>query len=274
MRILILGSSGQIGSSLSGYLKKLNHEVTEFDIASDEKNDLRIPHILDHILPDIDFVFFLAFDVGGSIYLKTYQDSYEFISNNIRIMNNTFESLSRYSTPFIFTSSQMSMLNHSSYGVLKNIGEKYTRSLNGKIARLWNVYGFEKYKSIKSHVITDFILMAKEKNKIDIKTTGEESRQFLYADDCCKCLNILMNKFNEIEEKEFDVTNFSWMKISDVAKIISSFFNNCPVSNNTLIDDIQRNTLREPSNSILSYWIPETNLREGIHKIINMVNQS
>jgi nucleoside-diphosphate-sugar epimerase len=52
------------------------------------------------------------------------------------------------------------------------------------IVRLWNVYGYE---TARTHVITDFIRMARE-GRIDMRTNGKESRQFLYADDCCKCL--------------------------------------------------------------------------------------
>ena len=114
MKILVLGSDGQVGRPLTEYLRKLEHTVIEFDNYSNPITDLRIPNILNTLLPTIDFVFFLAFDVGGSAYLKAYQNSYEFISNNIKIMNNTFDSLRKYKTPFIFTSSQMSSMSHSS----------------------------------------------------------------------------------------------------------------------------------------------------------------
>ena len=91
MKVLILGSDGLIGRPLTEYLR-LSNEVVEFDNYSNPVTDLRVPAILDNVLSEIDFVFFLAFDVGGSVYLKKYQDTYEFISNNIKIMNNTFDS--------------------------------------------------------------------------------------------------------------------------------------------------------------------------------------
>ena len=40
-----------------------------------------------------DFVFFLAFDVGGSRYLSKYQHTFEFLHNNVKLMSNTFELL-------------------------------------------------------------------------------------------------------------------------------------------------------------------------------------
>ena len=268
MKILVLGSDGQIGQPLTAYLRRLNHDVIEFDNYSNPITDLRIPGILDNILPEINFVFFLAFDVGGSVYLKMHQNTYEFISNNIKIMNNTFDSLRKYNTPFIFASSQMSDMSHSTYGVLKRIGEKYTNCLNGKSLRFWNVYGLDRIIE-KSHVINDFISMAKNNNRIDMKTDGKELRQFLYTGDCSKCLNIVMSRFDKIGERQLDITNFKWTSINDIAKIISSNFNNCPIYPGKNLDDIQRNSLMEPGEEILKYWEPETSIEIGIRNIIN-----
>jgi nucleoside-diphosphate-sugar epimerase len=267
MKILVLGSDGLIGKPLTDYLRRLNNDVVEFDNYSNPVADLRITSILDDLLPVIDFVFFLAFDVGGSGYLKTYQDSYRFISNNIKIMNNTFDSLRKHNKAFIFTSSQMSEMNHSSYGILKHIGEKYAYCLNGKIVKLWNVYGPE-YNPEKYHVITDFILMAKNRNRIDMRTSGEEMRQFLYVEDCCKCFHTIMEKFGEIESNKLDVSNFEWTNIKNVAEIIASNFNDCPVYPGNEIDDVQRSLLQEPGRDILKYWQPETSLEVGIKNII------
>ena len=270
MKILILGSDGQIGLSLRKYLSK-NHDVIEFDISSDIHNDLRVPNVLDSILPTVDFVFFLAFDVGGSAYIKKYQDSFEFISNNIKIMNNTFDSLKKYNNKFIFTSSQMSNMLHSSYGVLKQIGEKYTKSLkNGKIISIWNIYGYEKDLN-KSHVMTDFILMAKSDNIIKMRTNGEEKRQFLYVKDCCKCLTFLMDNFDTLNRIQFDISSFKWEKIIDIAKIISSEFNNCPIIIGDEEDEVQMNISNEPSKYILQYWEPEISTKEGVKKMIQEI---
>ena len=75
-------------------------------------------------------------------------------------MANTFELIKKHNKPVLFASSQMSELGYSTYGQLKSIGEKMTKDLNGIIVRFWNVYGYEKDEE-KSHVITDFIKMAK-----------------------------------------------------------------------------------------------------------------
>ena len=100
MRILILGSAGQIGAYLSEYLLKKGYEVIQFDIVNNKSEDLTIipNNYLEECIIKSDFIYFLAFDVGGSRYLKisTY---FEFINNNSRLMTNTFNYLSKYKKP-------------------------------------------------------------------------------------------------------------------------------------------------------------------------------
>ena len=92
MKVTILGSGGQIGAYLTDYLRDKGHEVTEFDVVNGEDEDLtQIPNR--KLMRDIrmtDFVFFLAFDVGGSHYLKKYQHTFDFVNNNARILTNVF----------------------------------------------------------------------------------------------------------------------------------------------------------------------------------------
>ena len=82
MNVAVLGSSGQIGAYLTNYLRKKGHFVREFDIANSYHEDMtHIPNpFLRNVIMDSDFVFFLAFDVGGSHYLKKYQHTYKSVS--------------------------------------------------------------------------------------------------------------------------------------------------------------------------------------------------
>ena len=75
-KILILGSSGQVGAYLTDYLRDKGNEVLEFDITNGSDQDMTmIPNgELEAKIYMADFVYFLAFDVGGSHYLKKYQD--------------------------------------------------------------------------------------------------------------------------------------------------------------------------------------------------------
>jgi len=270
MKYLILGSAGQIGAELCEFLKKEGHEVLTFDVEDDQIQDLRIKGMVDSRVSESDFVMFLAFDVGGSRYLKKYQHTYDFIDNNARLMVHTFQALKSYRKPFIFASSQMSNMSYSPYGVAKALGESYTRALGGIIVKFWNVYGPE-HNLEKSHVITDFILKAKDYSHITMMTDGTEERQFLHAEDCSNALMILSQKYNEIDrDKELHITNFEWNTILDVANIINEEIS-CKITPSKETDTVQLNKRNEPDPYILNYWKPTISLKEGIKKIITQI---
>jgi nucleoside-diphosphate-sugar epimerase len=274
MKYLVLGSSGQIGLALCKYLRKLNHEVLTFDIVDDENEDLRIRNnqLLIDKIKKTDFVFFLAFDVGGSRYLKTYQHSLNFLSNNARLMEFTFEKLAEFKTPFIFASSQMSNMSYSPYGTLKALGEFYSKALNGLIVKFWNVYG-EEHDKDKTHVITDFILSAKNNKVINMMTNGEEVRQFLHADDCSECLYVLSKNYATISrDEELHVTNFEWNSILEVANIVAGIYPGTIVNPAKTIDTVQLDKRNEPNNKILDYWTPKMKLADGILQIAKTLN--
>src|SRR5574339_119481 len=123
MRILVLGSEGQIGTPTCKFLESKGHEVLRFDKKRDEWEDLSDSRCLWDFVDnnDFDFVYYFASNVGGAKYLEKHQHTYDFIEDNMRIMLNTFSVLKETKKPFIFTSSQMAELHHSTYGQLKSI---------------------------------------------------------------------------------------------------------------------------------------------------------
>ena len=278
MKYLVLGSEGQIGKPLVNFLRAHGHTAIEYDFRRNPLEDLR--YLDQHEQRDIfvdklhecDFVFFLAFDVGGSKYLSENDNDFDFIHNNVSLLKNTFELIKEHKKPFIFTSTQMSDMVHSSYGNAKLIGEKYTKSLNGLYVKLWNVYGPEfDIEETRCHVITDFIRSASEKNCINMRTSGNECRQFLYVEDCCEALLALSKKYNEISRSEqLHISNFEWSTIESVAQIISSVFN-CNYTKGQKKDTVQLNLQYEPDKNILNYWSPKTSLEDGIKKIIDQL---
>jgi nucleoside-diphosphate-sugar epimerase len=274
MKITILGSSGQIGSYLTDYLREKNHTVYEFDSVNGDDQDLtKIPNDnLESVIEKSDFVFFLAFDVGGSRYLKKYQHTFQFINNNTRLMANAFSLLHKHNKRFIFASSQMSNMSYSPYGVLKNVGELYTKSLRGLIVKFWNVYGIEK-DCEKAHVITDFIRKGFETGVIDMMTDGKEEREFLYAEDCCEALEIIMNNFTDFtSEDDLHITSFKSTKIIDVANIIIGQFNligkhGVKIQPSEEKDNVQMDKRNRPNTYITKWWIPKTTIDVGISKV-------
>lgn len=275
-KILILGSEGQIGNHLKIFLNKNDYKVLEFDLVKSKKEDLRIRNnkILDLRISKSDFVFFLAFDVGGSRYLKKYQNKFKFISNNIQLMENTFTILKKHKKPFVFASSQMSNMNYSAYGILKRLGEKYTEIIGGVVVKFWNVYGVEKDLD-KSHVITDFILKAIRFKNISMLTNGKEQRDFLYADDCCAGLEKILINYKNIKKlnKSIDLTTGKFTKIKDIAKIIKKLLKkkriNVKIKSSKSIDTVQLDKKNIPNSYIKKYWKPKYSIENGISEILN-----
>ena len=273
MRITVLGSSGQIGAYLTEYLRSKDHDVREFDVVNGKDQDMRmIPNYDLHArISTSEFVFFLAFDVGGSRYLKKYQHTFDFVNNNTRLMANAFDYLKRYEIPFVFASSQMSNMSYSPYGTLKRVGELYTETLGGLIVKFWNVYGIEKDHD-KAHVITDFIRKGFEEGDFQMMTDGKEERQFLYAEDCCEGLEAVMENYKELKSTDpLHITNFDYTSILDVARIIEEEFKNIGktvnISPSESKDSVQLDKRNEADRFIEKYWSPKTNLETGISKV-------
>ena len=277
MRITILGSSGQIGAYLTEYLRDKGHDVREFDMINGEDQDMtKIPNPdLHALIATSEFVFFLAFDVGGSRYLKKYQHTFKFIDNNTRMMANAFGYLEQYKVPFIFASSQMSNMSYSPYGAMKRVGELYTKSLGGLIVKFWNVYGIEKDME-KSHVITDFIRKGFETGKIEMLTDGTEKREFLYAEDCCEALEKVMEEYETLDSHDnLHITSFDSTRILDIAGIIRQLF----LSNHKIVqlipseakDEVQKDARNEADPYILKLWKPKTSIRDGIKKVFEVM---
>ena len=276
MNITILGSAGQIGAYLSDYLKDKGHNVTDVDIVNGVQYDLRVTPstIIEKAIEGADFVFFLAFDVGGSRYLKKYQNTFDFVNNNTRMMANTFRLLGKYKKRFVFASSQMSNMSYSPYGVMKRVGELHTTALKGLTVKFWNVYGIEKDME-KAHVITDFIRKGFEEGQFEMMTDGTEERQFLYAEDCCEALETVMENYTDFKpEDPLHITSFRSETIKQVASIIKGCFAidgnyDIEIKPGLAKDSVQLDKRNEADNYILNWWVPNTTIDVGIRKVYN-----
>jgi nucleoside-diphosphate-sugar epimerase len=270
MKYLVLGSHGQIGISLCEYLRDQGHEVRGFDIAVNPSHDLR-QHNNPYLIQDLDwadFVFHLAWDVGGSGYLARYQNTYDFISNNLKIATTVFDAIKRFNKPCIFASSQMAAMSYSSYGLTKNLAERMVRAMNSITVKFWNVYGIE-LDPEKTHVVTDFVNKAKSNRLIDMRTDGTESRQMLHADDCSRALYILSQRYEDLpRDREYHITSFEWSTMLEVAEIVAEHFPGTKIQPSGISDLVQKDAKNEPDTYILQYWKPEIDLKLGIANIV------
>jgi nucleoside-diphosphate-sugar epimerase len=260
-KVLVLGSEGVIGKALVSLLTLRGYSVTRWDITLNKDHDLRT---FEPPTEEYDFIYFLAYDIGGSKYLGT--QKLDFINNNVMIMYNTFKSLEKSKKPFIFASSQMQNMD-CAYGTLKKLGEHYTENLGAISVRFWNVYGPEEHGT-KSHVITDFIHQYKNKGLIELMTNGQEQRQFLHTNDCAEALLVVTENYETFcsVKSVVDITNFEWTKIIDLAKLVVDHEKDVEslVIPGTVSDSIQTKH-NEPTRSLLNdLWAPKISLKDGI----------
>lgn len=271
-RVMILGSEGQIGKPLVDYFDQLGFKTYYVDITASTSLDLRNSEdckTVDYWLKGCDFVYFLAFDVGGSKYLKEYEASYDFIQNNTLIMSNVFDMLKRNNTPFAFASSAMAEMPWSTYGQLKRLGEAFTKSLGGVSTRFWNVYGPEETGQ-RAHVITDFIEMASKDKIIKLRTNGFEERDFMYVEDCCKALHEVMNHYDEFENDLVTLATEKWTSIESIALIVANHYD-ANLVYGTSEDSVQMGNTPTPKHlsTIKKYWSPTVSIEEGIAHMVD-----
>ncbi|WP_317899501.1 NAD-dependent epimerase/dehydratase family protein [Aurantibacillus circumpalustris] len=212
---LVLGGAGTIGTALCNYLKSINEEVISLDLKTGF--DVRTDNL--DAYKDVDYVWFLAWEVGGAKYLGNENYLLDIIRNNTTICEKVFQFLESTKLPFMFASSQLAGPD-TPYGVTKLLGEEWSRILNGQICRFWNVYGWEE-PGEKSHVIPDLIQQALINKKIELLTDGQEQRQFIYMDDCVENMIAIRNA----GATRVDITNGNWVTIEQMASQIAALHN-------------------------------------------------
>ena len=123
-------------------------------------------------------------------------------------------------------------------------------------------------------MISDFIDMARKGGPIKMRTTGEETRDFLYADDCSAGLVAIMKHYESLpSNREVHLANHSWTSILDVAKIIGDYFD-VEVVSGSKVDSIQAGIKNSPSEDFNRYWKPSISVQEGIFRIIQDLESS
>ena len=185
---------------------------------------------------------------------------------------NTMNSLSKYKKPFIHSSSQMSNMNNNPYAVLKRLTELYTEQTNGINIKLWNVYGNEPINE-KSHVIPDFIDQAIENGVIQMRTNGNEERQFVFADDFGEALHVVVENYEKFKSYEsIDISSFVWVSIKEIALLIRDLakeilHKDIEIKEGTYVDTFH-NRKNFPQQSLLNtMWSPRVSLKEGLRRI-------
>ena len=254
---LVIGSSGFLGKRLCNFLKEKNQNVIEFDIKNGEKFDARFNKLP---LENVDRVYFIAWDVGGSKFLYKENTQINQMEWNNMLMNNVFPQI--MDTPFVFVSSQLAAKTDTVYGVQKQMGEVWSKlSKYGVTVRLWNLYGYNEDFTERSHVVSDFVYQAVVNGEIKMLTMGEELRQYIHIDDVCEGL---LKSF-EIEDrsKTYDISSGVWIKLIDLASQIKDI-TNCKLTKG----DIMGTSLLIDNKDFVPGWEPKISLNDGLKRMI------
>lgn len=254
MRELVLGGEGLIGSTLAALLRARGHEVATLDLKGG--CDLRRDDVDAHFAA-CDRVWFLAWDTGGAKYIENVDSQHEQYKNNCELSLRVFDALARHRKPFVFTSSQLTVVPNA-YGVTKLLAENWSRQLGGKVARLWNTYGWEQ-PDVRSHVVTDLVLSGLARGRVECMTDGAERRRFIYKTDCADALVELA----ESDQPLAHVAGAEWVSIRQVAEEVSR----------QLGAEVKLGAARGTEHIIdpdqlLRQWQPRVTLPEGVALVI------
>jgi nucleoside-diphosphate-sugar epimerase len=226
-KYLICGGEGFIGWNLALALVKLGHRVVTVDnnITSVRKSSIPGVTLIRQGVEDVE----LSGDFDGIFYLASVAAPRLFAENPIAVMSPNMEGLQNIiefakskSCRLLYASSSevygnAGALAHdalneqrpalhdllsekSVYSVSKMIGEELIKiaSHEGVEAcsmRLFNVYGPNMDPKIqgRGRVIPNFIYALQNNRPIPIEGDGEQTRSFMYIDDCVEALVSLMD---------------------------------------------------------------------------------
>lgn len=295
-KVLVLGSNGLVGSSVSSYLKNKNFEVIKSN--RDDTNLFSLQETKELISKTAPHIIVNAAAKVGGIYANdTFRT--EFLLNNLKINMNLLESCIPYKDIKIINlgSSCIYPLNaknpisensfmegkleptNSPYAMAKLTAIELGRSLSieygHKVINLMptNLYGpNDNFDQINSHVIPGLISRmseAKTNNSSSFKIwgSGKPLREFLYVEDLADCIAFIIE--NNIELDLINVGSGDEISIEELAikiqgiigfKGILTFDSSKPDGNpRKLLDSSLINSLG---------WKAKTNLMTGLKNTI------
>jgi nucleoside-diphosphate-sugar epimerase len=258
MRNLVLGSEGFVGGPFCQFLESRGQEVIRYDLKRSASEDLRHARLK---LDGVDRVFVLAWDVGGAKYLYREDSQLGQLDWNLALLSNTMHQLGDAKVPFLFVSSQLADEVDTVYGVLKRLGEVWTRLLGGRCVRLWNIYGPLEETSERTHVVSDLVHQAVLGGCIRLLTTGEERRTFTHIDDACRAL---LHSFDVPSDCVYDVSSYEWNSVLQVARMIADHAG-------AVLEIGQRVGIgpRSPIRARMPGWLPQVELRDGLRRMVD-----
>lgn len=249
-----------------------------------------------HESKPFDEVYQLAADMGGAGYVFTGEHDADIMHNSALININVAAWCKIYGVAKLFYSSSACMYPQeaqtqnfvvpslsesmaypanpdSEYGWEKLFSERlflaYQRNynLNVRIARFHNIYGPEgTYKGGKEKAPAAMCrkVIERDGDSIEVWGTGNQTRSFLYIDDCIDAVRLLM----ESDFKEpINIGSEEMVSINDLAKMaISHSGKNIEIKNiSGPVGVMGRNSDNTLIEKVLG-WKPKYSLKEGLEK--------
>jgi GDP-D-mannose 3',5'-epimerase len=266
--------------------------------------DLRDPRIVDSVIDTgMDHIYQLAADMGGAGYIFTGENDANVMHNSATINLNVADIATKKKIGKVFYSSsacmypehnQLDPLNpkcsedsaypanpDSEYGWEKLFSERlflaYHRNygLNVRIARFHNIFGpfgaWDNGKEKAPAALCRKVAKAEENGSIDVWGDGQQTRSFLFVEECVEGIRRLMESeftgpVNIGSEEMLSINQFAQLIIEISGKDIT-------IKNITGPTGVRG---RNSDNKLIEEklnWKPSMSLKEGMIQTYNWINE-
>ena len=274
-------------------------KADEFIIA-----DLRVYDNVDHVIKsDVDEIYQLAADMGGAGYIFTGEHDADIMHNSCQINLNVLDIMKKKGIKKVFYSSSACMYpshnqedpldplmsedsaypanTDSEYGWEKLFSERlymtYARNYNidVRIARFHNIFGplgsWNNGKEKAPAALCRKVAMCEDKGVVEIWGPGNQTRSFLFIDECIEGMQRLMNSNCTVP---VNLGSTRMISINQLVFLIAKLNNkNVSIQN---IDGPVGVMGRTSDNRFIKEmidWVPNENLEAGLIKTFKWISE-
>lgn len=309
-RILVCGAGGFIGSHLVKDLKRQGHYVIgvdlkfpEYDLTEADQyhiQDLRDPTVTRVLVEGVDEVYQLAADMGGAGYIFTGDNDADIMHNSATINLNILDAMRQHGVNRVFYTSSACMYPaynqkdpdnpllseesaypaepDSEYGWEKLFSERlymsYARNygIEVRIARLHNVFGpLGAWNTGKEKAPAALCRkVAESKGIVEVWGPGNQTRSFLYIDECIEGINRIMASDYD---KPLNLGSERMISINDLVLLIAHLAGKQVTIKN--IDGPLGVMGRNSDNNLIKEvlgWAPRDTLEYGLNKTYDWID--
>ena len=293
-KLLVLGSQGLVGTAIKRS-KIINQKfIVHYSnrAEADLTNKKEVESLFNSVKPNITIN--CAGKVGGILVNNTQR--YEFLTENLLINLNLFETLKKYESSLLinlgsssiypknskFPLKESSLMTgpleetNSAYSLSKIVGIAMGKAIESNILKTinlipTNLYGpNDNFDSQSSHVVPGLInkfYEAQENNDAEciVWGSGKPSRELLFVDDLVSALEVIIE--SNPKEEIINVGSGSEISIKDLANKISLIagYKGKVVFDTTKPDGVLKKTLDSSLISSLN-WSPKVDLDDGLKR--------